>query len=213
MSKNAAFRESVKPRSAPLAIAVLLSSVLLLVGLGGTASAAPPGKNGTIHACYKVKGKPKGAMRVVMSAKARCRRGERKVAWSAVGPGGQAGSPGQVGTGGQSGTSGSDGSGAGEVALKTEIAALNLKVEALEGVLEGVTNGDLKGALGTLQGLDNEELLGAVAATPLVETVCGQAEALTGQSNALLTLLDTLDTLDVLSLPAALPTFEACPEP
>jgi len=48
---------------------------------------------------------------------------------------------------------------------------------------------------------------------PLVETVCEQTEALTGRSNALLTLLDTLDALNVLSLPAALPTFDVCPAP
>jgi hypothetical protein len=47
----------------------------------------------------------------------------------------------------------------------------------------------------------------------LVEEVCEQTEELTGRSNALLGLLDTLDTLNVLSIPAVLPTFNACPGP
>lgn len=38
-------------------------------------------KDGKIHACYKVKGKPRGALRVVKGRKGRCRRGERKVSW------------------------------------------------------------------------------------------------------------------------------------
>jgi hypothetical protein len=67
--------------------------------------------------------------------------------------------------------------------------------------------------LATLNGVTNPELLNAIGSVPLVEEVCEQTEVLTGRSNALLGLLDTFDALDVLSLPAVLPTFDACPAP
>jgi hypothetical protein len=64
----------------------------LFINYGGSGTAGglcryrtrgfPGGKNGTIQACYRVKGKPKGALRVV-PAQQRCKRGERKVVWSA----------------------------------------------------------------------------------------------------------------------------------
>lgn len=83
-------------------------------------------------------------------------------------------------------------------------------MQALEGILQGITNGDLTGMLATLNGVTNPELLNAIGSVPLVEEVCSQTEELTGRSNALLGLLDTLN---VLSLPAALPTFNVCPAP
>jgi hypothetical protein len=164
---------------------------------------------------YKVKGKPKGTLRVVGVQK-RCKRGERKVVWNAAGQGGQSGSAGQNGSSGsgQQGRAGSNGtSSPNEVALKTEIASLNVKVDGLEKVLEGITHGDLTGVLSTLNGVTNPELQNAIGSVPLLEEVCGQTEELTGRSNSLLGLLDTLDALNVLSLPLALPTFNVCPAP
>jgi hypothetical protein len=129
-------------------------------------------------------------MRVVNSSRARCRRGERKVAWSVGGSSGTANQGGQ----GQAGLNGS--AGGSEAALKDQIDALTLRVEALEGILRGITNGDLLKAIGSV---------------PLLEEVCTQTEELTGRSNALLGLLDTLDALNVLFLPVALPSFSVCP--
>jgi hypothetical protein len=183
--------------------------VVLLICLVAPAAQGAVGQDGQIHACYRVKGKPKGVLRVVQSAKTRCRRGERKAAWSATGSSGIA-SQGAQGTQGQAGTSGSNGD---EAALKAQVGALSLKVEALEGILQGITNGDLTGMLATLSGVTNPELLGAIGSVPLVEEVCGQTEELTGRSNALLGLLDTLDVLNALSIPAALPAFNVCPAP
>jgi hypothetical protein len=187
----------------------LAMGVVLLICLVAPAAQGAVGQDGQIHACYRVKGKPKGALRVVQSAKARCRRGERKAAWSAAGSSGIA-SQGAQGTQGQAGTGGSAGD---EAALKAQVGALSLKVEALEGILQGITNGDLTGMLATLSGVTNPELLGAIGSVPLVEEVCGQTEELTGRSNALLGLLDTLDLLNALSIPEALPTFDVCPAP
>ncbi len=220
MNRNAAFREPVNPRLLLVSIALLLSTAMVLVGLVGTASAAPLSKDGKIYACYKVKGKPKGAMRIVRSSKARCKRGERKVAWNAVPVGSQAGTPGQAGSAGQSDGSGSDGSGSNEAALKTEVAALSMRLEALEGVLAGVTNGDLKGMLGTLQGLDNEDLVGAVNAVPVVDALCEQTPELVDQVNGVGSAMGGLVSVlngtilgpifGSVSVPAALDPF-SCP--
>ena len=141
---------------------MLAAAAALLVGLVGTAGAAAPiGQDGTIHACYRVKGKPKGGLRVVPSAKKRCKRGERKVTWYVAGAGGQTGTGGQSGTGGQAGSAGqagqagTAGSSGNEAVLQSKIASLNLKLEGLEGILNGVTHSDLQGVLGTLNGVDN----------------------------------------------------------
>jgi hypothetical protein len=208
MGKNAAFHGFVNSRRMSAWLASLAATAMLFVCLGSSAAAQRPvGKDGRIHACYRVKGKPKGALRVVPSARTRCRRGERKTSWSATLSSSPAG--GSQGAQGQSGPASP--AGPEDAALKAQVGALTLKVQALEGVLQGITNGDLTGMLATLNGVTNPELLNAIGSVPLVEEVCAQTEELTGRSNALLGLLDTLDALNVLSLPAALPAFNVCP--
>jgi len=239
METNAVFLNPVRRQLRIAPAAVLAALAVLLAAFCGSAAAkrhSLVGGDGKIHACYRVKGKPKGALRVVRSPRAHCRRGERKVAWSvaagssAPGSGGQAGSEGQAGAGGASGTSPS------EAALKAQIGALSLKVESLENLLAGLNGGDLSGLLGrvnslegVLEGVDNEglthavgavqglsgtELAEAVGSVALLDEVCSQTEELTGRSNALLGFLDTLDALNVLSLPVALPAFTSvCPAP
>jgi hypothetical protein len=211
MNKNAAFHGFANYRRVPAWLASLAAAAMLLASLAGSAAAqGPVGKDGQIHACYRVKGKPKGALRVVPSARTRCRRGERKTAWSATASTSSSGSGGgSQGAQGQSGASSPPGSD--DAALKAQVGALTLKVQALEGILQGITNGDLTGMLATLNGVTNPELLNAIGSVPLVEEVCSQTEELTGRSNALLGFLDTLDALNVLSLPTTLPTFNVCP--
>lgn len=94
----------------------------------------------------------------------RCKRGERKVAWSAADMTGVPGVNGAAGntSGDQSGSNGSNGSNGTEVALKNQIADLTFKLEGLEGILNGVTHSDLLGVLGTLKGVNNGGLLNAV---------------------------------------------------
>ncbi len=192
---------------------------MLLVGLCSTALAASPvGKDGAIHACYKVKGKPKGTLRVV-GAQKRCKRGERKVVWSAAGQNGSSGSAGQNGSSGsgQTGQTGTNGtSSPNEVALKTEIASLNVKIEGLEKILGGLTNGDLLGVVNTVKGLDNADLTETVKALPLVSSLCLQVPLLTEQNNLLRTVigglglsapLEAIGLLKIPALPAALDPF------
>ncbi|HEY5051831.1 MAG TPA: hypothetical protein VII45_00305 [Solirubrobacterales bacterium] len=198
------------------------------------------GKDGKIHACYRVKGKPKGNLRVVPSAKTRCKRGERKVAWVTAGSssqsaGGQQGSDGTSGgsgTSGSAGTQGTAGAQGSTATLSTQVGTLNLKLEGLENILKGVTNGDLTGALGKLNGVNNGDLSGvvdtvkgltnlelteAVDKLPAVDLLCTQATELTEQENVLRSVFNGLGLEGVLggllkvpTLPAALPGFN-CP--
>jgi|GEM_PF-866966 len=201
MKRNTQFPNSENPRFRVAALATLIATgILLLTGLGGSAIAGPVNKDGKIYACYKVKGKPRGAMRVLFKGK-RCKRGERRVAWIAAGAANStsgSGHAGQSGATGQPGAAGSEGENGSE--LSAQVSTLNLKVEGLEKTLEGVTNGDLAGALATVKGLSNVQLDEAVKAVngisnaklkeavdvvPLVDKVCDQATALTSQSNLL----------------------------
>jgi hypothetical protein len=224
-----------------LSLAAVLATAMLFAALTASASAMPLiGKDGKIHACYRVKGKPKGGLRVVPSAKTRCKRGERKVAWVTAGSSSQsaAGQPGSSGTSGGSGTSGAAGAqgaagtSGSTAALSTQVGALTLKLEALENVLKGVDNGDLTGAVSKLNGLNNGDLTGAVDTVkglsnldlteavdtlPAVDLLCTQATELTKQANLLRSVFGGLGLEGVLggllkvpTLPAALPGF-TCP--
>jgi hypothetical protein len=186
-----------------------LSLALVVVGLmsvvlTGSAVAAPITKGGQVHACYRVKGKAKGAMRVVPVNK-KCRRGEKKLAWSVAGPAGSAGqngAPGADGTNGSNGATGPQGS-TNEAALQAKIAGLTVKVEGLEGILGTVTNVELTEAIGTV---------------PVVGSLCSQTSAVTSQANLLRGTIGGLDLdpalkliglLKIPTLPTELPAF-AC---
>lgn len=192
----------------------LMSAVLTSSAVG-----APITKGGQVHACYRVKGKAKGAMRVV-PAKKKCRRGEKKLAWSVAGPAGSAGQNGGSGGDGTSGSNGSNGAqgSAGEAALQAKIAGLTVKLEGLEGILGGVTNGDLIGTVAKLNGITGLQLNEAVGTVPVVGSLCTQTSAVTSQANLLrgtiggLALSPTLEAIGLLqipTLPTALPAF-AC---
>ena|SRR5690349_5111566 len=186
---------------------LLILALLGLLAFGSTASAAPPiAKNGTIHACYKVKGKGKGTIRLVRNGKVRCPRQWRKIAWSlgGVAPG-PLPAPGPKGDTGLQGERGPPGT-AGNVVVKEledKVSELLTKVQSLEAVLKGVTNA---------------ELLNAIGLVPVVGALCEQTEDLNGQTTALGTTLGSLNTvLDTLLLgfspievPTALPGF-SCP--
>lgn len=77
-------RAAAPPSRFVLMLALALLATVALTLLPSSASAAPlVGKDGKIHACYKWKGKKKGALRVVRSAKVRCPRKWKKVSWYA----------------------------------------------------------------------------------------------------------------------------------
>ena len=113
-----------------LLTAVLVASVSLVAWVGEAAARPLVGKDGKIHACYKAKGKPRGALRVVKSRKARCRKGERKVAWTVAGASGQPGPKGAQGSPGTSAQQSSQSS-----TLTEQISLLAARVDSLEAKL------------------------------------------------------------------------------
>lgn len=172
-----------------VAVVVGLITGLVLVG---PATAASPVKNGQIRACYKVKGKAKGAMRVVKGK--RCKRGERPLTWSVAGPAGATGaagsqgSPGTQGAQGVPGNPGANGSagstgGAGTsmANLETKVASLSLEVDALESLLAGVGSGDLAGLLAKLNGITGTQLQDAVDTVPVVSSLAGKLDGISGE--------------------------------
>ena len=91
-------------------------------------------------------------------------------------------------------------------------------------MLKGVTNGDLTGLLGKLQGISGAQLQEAIksvanvnALTSQVGVLCSQAKALTDQTQGLGSTLDAAEVIGGLglsllvpNLPVALPDF-SCP--
>jgi hypothetical protein len=187
-----------------VAIALLVTAAAMLL-FAGPAAAGPVGKDGKIHACYRAKGKQKGALRILLRGK-RCRRGERRVAWTAASTGagtspaagspGQQGQPGQAGAPGGAGTAGGTGATPDISALLAQIDALTKRVEALEAVLKGITNADLLGQL------------------PTIEALCKQGSDMSDAFGALTDGIEKIGiiggTLDFSSLPAPPPSF-SCP--
>jgi hypothetical protein len=195
---------------------IRFTAILALIGVTGLilwssppASAAPlVGRDGKIHACYKFKGKAKGTLRVVHSAKVRCPRQWKKVAWSATVPAGAPGAQGAPGPSGEPGAKGEiglPGTAANVVVedLEKQVNELLTKVQSLESVLAGV---------------NNEQLTKAIGAVPVVETLCTQTKKLNEQSTALGTSMGALNTVleplllgfSPVTVPTALPAF-TCP--
>jgi len=188
---------SAVPHRTLLALFLALSASLLLLSAGTASAASPIAKDGKIYACYKAKGKGKGALRIVRGTRARCPKQWRKVAWQATpvpGPRGAAGAPGSS-------------SSIQVKEMESRVNQLLTKVASLEAVLKGVSN---------------EQLLAAVRLAPVVQALCGQSTLLTGRLNVLEAALGGLSLNGVLTtlggllnipvLPGALPAF-SCPTP
>jgi hypothetical protein len=184
-----------------LALLALVAS-LLIASRPADAARLVVGRDGKVHACYKSKGAHRGTLRVVRSAKVRCQKKWRKVAWPIHAT---RGSRGETGITGAPGT-------AGNVAvqeLEGKVDELLTRVKSLEAVLAGITNAELKEALAALANV--------AAIKSAVNSLCDKAEALTEQVNlvegalgglALNTLLAV--ALEIPPLPAALPAY-SCP--
>jgi len=183
-----------------------------------TSGASLVAKDGKIHACYKAKGKGKGSLRVVRSAKVKCPKKWKKVSWYASGPAGpqgEAGSPGgngETGTNGSSGVNGTPATATVVKGLENKVTELLGKVTSLETILNGINNQQLKEAIGAVADVK--------ALESVVGSLCSQSSALTSQLNsvesalgglklnAVLTTLGGL--LETPSLPGPLSSF-SCP--
>jgi hypothetical protein len=201
-------------RSAPVLLLLALCAFVLCTSSPASA-ASLVGKDGKIHACYKVKGKAKGTLRVVRSAKVKCPKRWKKVAWYATGPAGPQGESGANGGNGETGTNGSSGlNGTPATAtvikgLEGKVTELLTKVQSLETILKGVDNTQLKEAIA---GIAKTEALESA-----VGSLCSQASALTSKSGelgtalgGLSTIVDTLTLMGLPSIPTALSPF-SCP--
>jgi hypothetical protein len=194
---------------------LLAVAATFLLALGGTASAHRlVGRDGKIHACYRVKGKPRGALRVVRSRRAHCLKGERRVAWTVAGAEGAGGSGGSAGTQGGQGSPGQAGTqGAIGTTLAEQVKSLSARIEGLEETLDGVSNTDLTGMLATLQGISSEDLTRVVKSLPAIESVCEQSEALTKQVNLVAEVVEGLGLNGVLKTLGGVLEIPELPEP
>jgi hypothetical protein len=170
-------------RLGALALA-MLAAVALCAALATDAGAAKlVGKDGKVYACYKAKGKTKGAVRLV-TKKGKCKHGEKKISWNSVGPAGESGTNGESGSNGENGTAGAGEKGA-TGALEGRMTALTNKVTSLESILSGITNTDLLGMLSKLQGISGTQLQETVASLADAKALCAQASVLTSRANEL----------------------------
>jgi hypothetical protein len=201
-------------RSAPVLLLLALCAFVLCTSTPASA-ASLVGSDGKIHACYKVKGKAKGTLRVVRSAKVKCPKKWKKVAWYVSGPAGPQGESGGNGGSGETGTNGTSGlPGTPATAtvvkqLEGKVTELLNKVTSLETVLKGIDNQQLKEAIA---GIAKTEALESA-----VGSLCSQASALTSKSGelgtalgGLSTVVDALTLMGLPSIPAPLSPF-ACP--
>ncbi|MGN6201090.1 MAG: collagen-like triple helix repeat-containing protein [Solirubrobacterales bacterium] len=185
-------------KSASLLLLLALCAFVLFTSTPASA-AGIVAKDGKIHACYKAKGKGKGTLRVVRSAKAKCPKKWKKVAWYAKGPSspvpgpagpqGPAGAAGSQGERGEAGPQGLPGRNENLVLneLEDKVTELLSKVQSLETILNGVSNTQLKEAIA---GIAKTEALEAA-----VGSLCTQATALTEKSGELGTALGGLKTV------------------
>jgi hypothetical protein len=201
-----------------LGLALLAAAALCAAMIAGAANGALVGKDGRVYACYKAKGKRKGAVRLV-AKKTKCRKGEKKVSWSVAGPSGEGGENGQNGENGVGGEGGVGGEkGLSQQGLEKQVQSLTSKLTQVESVLKGINPGELSGALGKLQGISPTQLQEAVASVTKVTALCSQTGKLTSQSNALGQTLGGLELLGGLPvelkkavpIPTPLSSF-ACP--
>jgi hypothetical protein len=210
-------RERVQTRrSASLLLLLALCAFVLFTSTPASA-AGIVAKDGKIHACYKAKGKGKGTLRLVRSAKVKCPKKWKKASWYASGQAGSQGkagapgSPGETGTNGGSGLPGTTGT-VTVKGLEDKVTELLNKVQSLETILKGIDNAQLKEAIAAIADVK------ALEAT--VGSLCSQSSALTSQVNAVESALGGLSlnavlttlggALNVPTLPGPLSSF-SCP--
>jgi hypothetical protein len=192
-------------RRLPLLVtAILICAALVLTALAESAAAGLVAKDGKVYACYRTKGKAKGTVRLVAKQR-KCRKGEKKISWSATGPAGENGQS------GANGESGAGGGAPGAAGLEGRIEKLTDRVETLESKLKGITNAALAEALSKLQGISATQLQEAVKGIANVNALCAQGKKLTEQVNSLGGALGAAEVIGGLGLSLLFP--QALPSP
>jgi hypothetical protein len=199
--RHRAVRNGQRPISIGLAAILAVGFFFAAAGLGTQpAEAKPIRKDGKIHACYRVKGKPRGDVRILFRGK-RCRRGERRVAWTAAGAGPQP----QGGNPGAHATSPPDPAVA---ALAARVDALESRAAGLEKAVESskATIAALSTKVATLElaGLDLENMVGAL---------CGQLSSVATRWNELRGVVGGLSLTGVVGGLLEIPTLPEVLDP
>jgi len=186
--------------------------VALIAATGSASASSPIGRDGVVHACYIVKGKKKGTIRVVpRAASCKKRDGQRAIAWSMGGPDGTKGAVGPQGAGSTPGSSGTNGAngvagvlGPADQIEKSVLETIQTQSTVIDELTQQVTTLEtsLVGVEGTLEGACTQ-LTNVTKQTGLLEGVVGNL-SLNG------TLLGLGGLLNVPALPTPLGTF-ACP--
>lgn len=192
-----------------MAAAAATALIALTAATGSASASSPIGRNGVVHACYVLKGKKKGTIRVVPRASScKKRQGQRAIAWSmggpsgtrgAAGPEGETSDPGEQGTSGIAGVAGVTGP-AGQVE-KSVLETIQTQTSTINELTKEVTSLEtsLTDVEGTLDGACTQ-LSAVTKQTGLVEGVVSNL-SLTGVLGGL---------LNIPALPTPLGTF-ACP--
>lgn len=203
---NSGFCNYVIVRTVVPALALSLLAALLMVGSADAATKKGrpfSQKSGVVYACYKVKGKNRGTVRVVKRPRA-CKRlrGWRRMSWSATGHSGPAGATGVAGTAGQQGIAGPQGSegaaGPAGVVEKSLVETVELQTVQIQELTSQVST--LTGQLTTLEAT--------------VGSVCTQLTAVTDGFDGLvgavagISLIGGIGVLEIPLLPELLGTFE-----
>ena len=202
-------RERVHTRKSALLLSLLALCASALFTCA-PASAGIVANDGKIHACYKAKGKGKGTVRLVRSAKVKCPKKWKKASWYAsgqAGPQGKAGAPGSPGETGTNGGSGLPGT-TGTVTVKgleDKVTELLTKVQSLETILKGIDNAQLKEAIAAVANVK--------ALESAVDTLCAQSSTLTSRANTLESALGGLSLNAVLTTLGGVLNIPALPGP
>lgn len=203
---NTAFRSSLTVKMVTYSLAVTLLAALFMAGSADAAKKKGrpfSQKSGVVYACYKVKGKNRGTVRVVKRPRA-CKRlrGWRRMSWSATGHSGPVGGAGVGGTPGQQGVAGPQGSEGSAGPAGTIEKSLIETVEVQTVQIQELTN-QVSTLTGQLTGL--EATVGSVCTqlTTVTEGFDGLIGAVGGIS-----LLGGIGVLEIPLLPELLGAFE-----
>lgn len=178
----------------------LLAGVIMLAGLWESAAKAKPvRKDGKIYACYRVKGKPRGNMRLLFKGK-HCRRGERRVVWTARAK--------RQFEGGDSGGQASSPPDPAIAALSARVDGLELKTASLEKKVE-----DSNASIATLTTKVAALELGAADLGDTVDALCGQLATVTTRWNELREVVGGLELVGVVSGLLQIPSLPLALEP
>lgn len=198
-------------KSATRLFGTTFSAAILLLALCvacGSASAKPRASSAAVHtvqACAVKAGKHRGSLRLI-SAGTRCKRGERRIVWSVLGPPGPQGAPGAAGTQGEKGSQGNAGAegtkGPEGKAGASGVVDLSLEelVETQGEQIETLTN-SLQSTTLLLQGVTHEQL------TTAVDAGAKLAGITTGELNGAITNAAKLSGITTAELNGAIATI------